>query len=144
MVVFLPNITKDIENMIGSCNTCASMAHNQARESMIASPIPTYPLEHVGTDIFEFMGIKYLTTDDCYSRFIELDKQLLNLKPILPDTAYQRPLHQTMAPSFHQKSSKISWINGALSTIHPPPSIPSLMDSARSQYRQQNGSWPKL
>ena len=50
------------------------MTHNPARESMIASPIPTYPFEHVGTDILEFMGIKYLITVDYYSRFIEVDK----------------------------------------------------------------------
>jgi len=74
MVMFWPNITKDIENMIGSCSTCCTMAQNQAKESMMTSEIPTHPYEHVGTDIFEFMGVQYLVTADYYSRFIEVDK----------------------------------------------------------------------
>ena len=34
----------------------------------------THPYEHVGTDIFEFMGVQYLVTTDYYSRFKEVDK----------------------------------------------------------------------
>ena len=116
MVVFWPNITKEIENNIGSCNTYASMAHNQTRESMIASPIPTYIFEHVGTDIFKFMRIEYLVTAHYCSRFREVEKLttsrsqqvITKLKAHSARYSIPKTITSDNSPSFHQKSSKIS------------------------------------
>ena len=43
MVVFWPNITKDIENMIGSCSTCCTMAQNQVKERMMTCQRSSHP-----------------------------------------------------------------------------------------------------
>ena len=43
MVVSWPNIKKDIENMIGSCSTCCTMAQNQVKERMMTCQRSSHP-----------------------------------------------------------------------------------------------------
>ena len=41
---------------------------------MISSPLPNYPWEKVGTDLFELNGATYLLIIDCYSQYPEVIK----------------------------------------------------------------------
>ena len=54
--VYWPGINKDIENMIGKCETCNKYQSKQAREPMLIQDLPTAPWEKVGTDLFQCNG----------------------------------------------------------------------------------------
>lgn len=47
--VYWPGINKDIENMIGTCETCNKYQNKQAKEPMLVQDFPTAPWENVGT-----------------------------------------------------------------------------------------------
>lgn len=70
--VYWPGINKDIETMIGKCETCNKFQSRQAREPMMIPELPTAPWRKVGTDLFHFNGKDYLLVIDYYSNFPEI------------------------------------------------------------------------
>ena len=68
-----PGISKDIENRVKECHTCASRIP-QRKEPMIASDLPLYPWQKVGADLFELKGTKYLLVVDYFSCYVEIVK----------------------------------------------------------------------
>ena len=153
MVVFWPNITKDIENMIGSFSTCCSMAQHQGKESMMTSQILTHPYEHVGTDIFEFMGVQYLVTTDYYSRFKEVDKLttstsqqvITKLKAHftrhgIPENTDVRQRDSVLVKGIQ----RFRRTHGTWPTKLQAQTIHSQMDLSKKRYRRQKGSCLKL
>ena len=50
--VWWPNLSKQIEDLVGDCPTCIKMKTNHA-EPMIPSQLPEHPFQKVGTDLFE-------------------------------------------------------------------------------------------
>ena len=51
------------------CDTCNKYQAEQLKLPLMQPDLPTRPLEKLGTDIFEFKGLKYLMIVDYYSRF---------------------------------------------------------------------------
>ncbi|KAI4891972.1 hypothetical protein NFI96_009139, partial [Prochilodus magdalenae] len=70
--VYWPGINRDIENMVGKCDTCNKYQSKQAREPMLIPDLPTAPWEKVGTDLFHCNGKDYLLVIDYYSNFPEI------------------------------------------------------------------------
>jgi hypothetical protein len=66
--VYWPGITKDIENMVKSCQLCQEYQSTQAPEPMIPHDVPQRPWHTVGTDLFHHHGSEYLIIGDYYSK----------------------------------------------------------------------------
>ena len=67
--VFWPGITNDIKQLVKDCDTCNKYQVEQPKLLLMQQDLPTRPWEKLGTDIFEFKGLKYLMIVDYYSRF---------------------------------------------------------------------------
>jgi hypothetical protein len=72
--VYWPGLTKDIEQLVGLCDTCQTYQKSQTREPMITHPIPEHPWQMVGCDLMDYAGHAYLVTVDYYSDFFEVDR----------------------------------------------------------------------
>ena len=66
--VWWPGILHDIENMVQQCSICARVA-SPHMEPMIASELPDYPWQKIGTDLFQLKGATYLLLVNYYSRY---------------------------------------------------------------------------
>lgn len=76
-VVYWPNISKDIENLILKRSICEWYRNNNIKEPMLSHDIPELPFCKVAVDILEFDGLSYLVLIDYLSKWIEL-KRLKN------------------------------------------------------------------
>ncbi|XP_013875375.1 uncharacterized protein K02A2.6 [Austrofundulus limnaeus] len=70
--VFWPGINRDIERMIGACETCQKHRNKQTKEPMIIADMPVAPWQKVGMDLFHLQGKDYLIVIDYYSNFPEM------------------------------------------------------------------------
>ena len=59
--------------MIEQCPECAKVATHW-REPLITTPVPEYPWQVVGSDLFELNGVKYLLVADYLSHYPEVTK----------------------------------------------------------------------
>ena len=71
--VWWPGMGKMVEAFIQSCPQCAKST-TSPRESLLSTPLPKYPWERVGVDLFEFLGSTYLVVVDYFSRYPEVSK----------------------------------------------------------------------
>ena len=71
--VWWPHISREIADMVKLCPTCAKDA-SQRREPLKVSPLPEYPWQVIGTDLFEFRGEHYILVVDYFSRYPEIIK----------------------------------------------------------------------
>ena len=67
--VFWSGITNDIKQLVKDCDICSKFQPEQPKLPLMQPDLPTRPWEKLGTDIFEFKGLKYLMIVDYYSRF---------------------------------------------------------------------------
>ncbi|KAK3916268.1 hypothetical protein KUF71_006136 [Frankliniella fusca] len=70
--MYWPGISRDIQEYIKACHTCATFAARQRKQSLIPHEIPDRPFQKIGTDILEFGGATYLVVVDYYSKWIEV------------------------------------------------------------------------
>ena len=71
--VWWPGISRDIEAVNSSCPTCSRENHPR-KEPMIPTPLPDYPWQKIGTDLFHYKGNTYLVLIDYFSRYPEVHK----------------------------------------------------------------------
>lgn len=69
--IWWPGLSKCLEDLVASCSKCFK-AQSQRAQPMIASPLPDFPWQKIGTDLFEWKGSTFLLVVDYYSRFIEI------------------------------------------------------------------------
>ena len=67
--VYWPGINKEIISMVKDCYQCNKFQPAQPKLPIMQPDLPTRPWEKLGTDIFEFNGLKYLMIVDYFSRF---------------------------------------------------------------------------
>lgn len=67
--VFWPNISKDIREVVKSCDTCLRYQQAPEKLPLLQPDLPTRPWEKLGTDLFEYKDKRYLMVVDYYSRF---------------------------------------------------------------------------
>ena len=71
--VWWPNVSKEMEKYIQSCPKCLKMTP-LAVQPLIQTPLPSYPWEKIGADLFELNKCMYLIVADYFSRFVEVLK----------------------------------------------------------------------
>ncbi|CAC5389777.1 unnamed protein product [Mytilus coruscus] len=89
-VLFWPAMSKQIEDVVQSCDICRRFQNSNAKEPMIKAELPSRPWEKVATDVFDFKNRQYLLIVDYYSKFFEVsmlnnltsDTVMMNMKSI--------------------------------------------------------------
>ena len=69
--VWWPGVVNEIAQMVQNCHMCAKEAEKR-REPLISTPLPDYPWQMVGTDLFELNKTQYLLVVDYFSRYPEV------------------------------------------------------------------------
>ena len=72
--LFWPGLTKDIINVVQSCNTCNKHQPQQCKEPLKPHPVPLYPFQRVAIDVFHHRGKDFVLLVDYYSGFPEVFK----------------------------------------------------------------------
>ena len=67
--VFWPGIRRRIEEKCLSCKQCREFDRAEAKEPLISTPVPQYPFQVVGADLFTVGGDDYLLVVDYLSKF---------------------------------------------------------------------------
>ena len=70
--VYWPGMDKNIHDHVRQCKQCQYSAPSQPKEPLILSEIPTYPFQHVVTDLFDSHNHMCLAYADQLTGFIEL------------------------------------------------------------------------
>ena len=68
--VWWPGLSKQIEEMVSACHTCAKV-RPEPKETLMSASFPSRPWERVGVDLFELHGKVYIVIVDYYSRWVE-------------------------------------------------------------------------
>ena len=71
--VWWPGVSQSIAEKIHKCTTCAKESVPN-KEPLLTNPLPDYPWQMVGSDLFEMSGEHYLLVVDYFSRFPEIAK----------------------------------------------------------------------
>ena len=69
---YWPGMSNDIKQMVQSCETCAKHRSSQCHNPMVVDKPSSYkgpPMGHVGLDLFEFGGSKFLICVDQWSGY---------------------------------------------------------------------------
>ena len=73
-VLYWPNMSNEIKDMIGQCSACNEYQQSQCKEPLMTHEIPERPWSRVAMDIFSLEGEDHLITVDFYSDFWDVDK----------------------------------------------------------------------
>ncbi|XP_045445826.1 uncharacterized protein K02A2.6-like [Melitaea cinxia] len=71
-IIFWPNMSADIKNLVDQCLICAKFKPNNQQEPLQSYDITKFPWQQVGIDLMYFNNKNYLVVTDYYSKFIEL------------------------------------------------------------------------
>ena len=72
--IFWPSINTKIEHMIKSCDICQHNKKAQQKETMIATEVPDYPFQMIGTDLFHWNRQDFLLVVDYYSQYWDIER----------------------------------------------------------------------
>ncbi|CAI6376903.1 unnamed protein product [Macrosiphum euphorbiae] len=70
--VYWPNINKDIELKVKSCELCAKYQDSKSKEYMRPSETPDDSWQIVGIDIFHINNMNFLLVIDYFSKYVEI------------------------------------------------------------------------
>ena len=70
--LFWPGLTADVHNLVSSCPECLTHRNSNPKEPLNPHPVPSYPWQVVGTDLFQWDDKNYLILVDYYSRYFEV------------------------------------------------------------------------
>ena len=71
--VWWPGASQEISRMVDQCPHC-SKTTTLRKEPLMSSPVPEYPWQTIGSDLFELDGATYLLVADYLSRYPEVVK----------------------------------------------------------------------
>ena len=71
--VWWPGVSSQIEQVVRQCWECAKNS-SPNKMPLMTTPLPEYPWQVVGTDLFEIDGTHYLLTVDYFSRYPEVKR----------------------------------------------------------------------
>lgn len=63
-VVYWPNMSQDIDNVVSSCQACAERLASLPKEPLMSDTDPQFPFEDASTDLFHHNGKEYLVYAD--------------------------------------------------------------------------------
>ena len=70
--VYWPGYIHDIQDKVASCRRCQEGRNENPRLPYEPHPVPFYPYQKVGMDLFELDGKTYLMSVDYYSKWITI------------------------------------------------------------------------
>ena len=70
--LYWPGYVRDIQEMVERCSRCQANRNVSAHEPLIPTPVPEYPFQKVGADLFTLDGVTYLLTVDYYSKWLSI------------------------------------------------------------------------
>lgn len=79
-ILYWPGISKDIEDMVKTCDVCIRHRRGQQKEPMISHEIPARPWQEVGIDFLEVDSKKWMVVVDFYSSFFEMVSMQYNTR----------------------------------------------------------------
>ena len=71
MSVWWPELARELSEVVAQCRVCVGDSAVR-REPLLTTPLPDYPWQVVGSDLFSLNGAKYLLTVDYFSRYPEV------------------------------------------------------------------------
>ncbi|XP_041439819.1 uncharacterized protein K02A2.6-like [Xenopus laevis] len=72
MLMYWPNMGKDIELGVSTCNACQEMLPSNMKEPLLTHEIPSMPWTKLAADIFDLYGHSYLLVIDYFSKYPEV------------------------------------------------------------------------
>lgn len=69
---YWPGMDYDIEIWVRRCSTCNANKRKQTKQPLIQHPVPEYPWQKVGCDVFTSRGQDYVIVVDYFSKFAEV------------------------------------------------------------------------
>ena len=111
--VWWPGMSKQITRLVKTCPECTKHS-KPSREPLLSAPLPSYPWQKVGADLFYFKGKTYLVVVDYFSRYPEVlklqdttSKGLITaLKPIFARHGIPEILISDNGPQFASQEMK--------------------------------------
>ena len=105
--VWWPGISRQMEQMIQNCHTCAKEV-NYRKEPLMPTELTEFPWQVVGSDLFELRGVHYLLIVDYFSRFPEVVKIstttstaiIAAMKPIFSRHGFPEVLRSDNGPQY--------------------------------------------
>jgi hypothetical protein len=67
-IMYIPNMSKDIEEIVSRSDTCATFRKRNQKQLMIPHEIPERPWSKLSADIFTFKEHDYLVVVDYFSK----------------------------------------------------------------------------
>ena len=71
-LLYWPGMSQDIDNVVIACDICSKYSSQQQKEPLLPHPVPKYPYDRVGLDIFTCDTKDYLIITDYFSSFPEV------------------------------------------------------------------------
>lgn len=71
-IMYWPGLSRDIDNMIANCDTCARYANSNQKQPIRQHDIPERPWQKVAMDLFEIKGKHFLCVVDYFSKYPEV------------------------------------------------------------------------
>ena len=71
-ILYWPNMSTDIEEVVAHCATCLKFRANNQKEPLIPHSVPDGPWQKVAADIMTFKGHDYIVVVDYYSKYPEM------------------------------------------------------------------------
>ena len=72
-LVWWPGVTSAIKQFVQACPIC-QRSTNLHRESLLSTPLPSYPWERIAANLFKLKSSVYLLVANYYFRFVEVQK----------------------------------------------------------------------
>ena len=144
--VYWPRLNTYIESLIARCSICQEHQWAPQKEPMVNRLIPTRPFQMVAVDLFECDGKHYLSLQDYYSRYIEVERLystratfiIMKMKGIMARHGIPEQVFSDNGPQF--SCAEFAQTHGDSSTRHPVPDTHSRMDWQRRPCRLRRGS----
>ena len=129
--VWWPRMSEQISNAVSTCPECVRKS-NQCREPMIATNLPDYPWQIVGSDLFHHKGTTYLLIVDYFSRYPEIvrltdttSKGLISaLKPIFARHGVPVVLRSDNGPQYVSREMSEFAISYGFTQVTSSPHYP--------------------
>lgn len=71
-VLFWPNMNRDVENLVKTCEPCQKHQKQHTAEPLLSHKLPSEPWQKVSTDLFELDRKHYIVIVDAYSNYPEV------------------------------------------------------------------------
>ena len=72
MVMYWPNMTRSIDEVVRKCPACLRHGRSKTKEPLIQHGIPERPWQKLAADIMTLQGKDFLLVVDYYSKYVEL------------------------------------------------------------------------